>query len=365
MRKITLILAILTFYFTNAQDRSSKIIEWKSTSNEILKDIKIQDKTGAKHNLTDYINANNQGKIVVLTTFFDFCAGCINGIIKPLLNYNKENSNFILIPLNVNYYKAGDKFPSPSKTHQDSIIKNIRFGNHTLFNPDNSFNNLMSGKDATPYTLLIKDGIIIYSNFGSLYFPYSTEGEIIIALLKSKEKLYSNKLRYKDGTRIEFGFDHFKREGTWIWHDKYNPSTPSEGIYKKLTFKNGKKNGEEKNYYENGKLKSAYTNKDGEIEGKAITYYESGQIKYIGEVHNGVPIGEEKFYYENGKLHQILNYTAGKRTGEAKIYHENGKLQVIGNFTDGKQTGEWKQYDANGTLIKKEIYNNGELLKSN
>lgn len=271
-----------------------------------------------------------------------------------------------MIPLNVNYYKADAKFPSPSKTHQDSIIKNIRFGNHTLFNPDNSFNNLIRGEDGTPYTLLIKDGIIIYSNFGSHYFPYSTEGEIIIALLKSKEKLYSNILRYNDGTRIEFGFKNFKREGTWIWHNKYNPSTPSEGIYRKLNFKNGKKNGEEKNYYyKNGKLKSAYTNKDGKIEGKAIKYYESGQIECIGERHNGVPTGEEKFYYENGKLQQIINYTDGKLTGEAKIYHENGKLQVIGNFTDGKQTGEWKHYDANGTLIKKEIYNNGELLKSN
>ena len=51
---------------------------------------------------------------------------------------------------------------------------------------------------------------------------------------------------------------------------------------------NGKYNGLQKEWYEDGQLKSERLMKDGEIVGKQISYYENGKIKTI--VVDGVPI---------------------------------------------------------------------------
>jgi antitoxin component YwqK of YwqJK toxin-antitoxin module len=50
---------------------------------------------------------------------------------------------------------------------------------------------------------------------------------------------------------------------------------------------------------------------------------------------NGIREGEYKEYHENGQLWVICNYIDGKIEGELKSYHNNGQLEAICNYIDG------------------------------
>ena len=102
-----------------------------------------------------------------------------------------------------------------------------------------------------------------------------------------------------------------------------------------------------------------------EITKEQKEYYDNGKLKSIGKFTNGKANGEWKNYYENGQLKQIGNLIGGKVTGECKNYHENGQLSQIGNFIDGISTGEWKFYNKNGELIAKKLYDvNGKEIEN-
>jgi antitoxin component YwqK of YwqJK toxin-antitoxin module len=72
--------------------------------------------------------------------------------------------------------------------------------------------------------------------------------------------------------------------------------------------------------------------------------------------------GEWKEYYENGQLKIVGFYKDGKQEGEWKEYHENGQLKSVGSFKNGRQEGEWKAYDENGQLKVIIHYKNGEVV---
>ncbi len=133
---------------------------------------------------------------------------------------------------------------------------------------------------------------------------------------------------------------------------------------------------EQKEYYDNGQLKTIGNFTDQKQVGEWKYYHENGKLSQIGKFINGKTNGEWKFYHENGQLKQIANYIDGKGNGEWKNYQENGQLSQIGNYIDNISTGEWKFYNENGELIgkklydvngkeiaqeRKEYYNNGQL----
>jgi antitoxin component YwqK of YwqJK toxin-antitoxin module len=71
--------------------------------------------------------------------------------------------------------------------------------------------------------------------------------------------------------------------------------------------------------------------------------------------------GEEKSYYINGKLREIINWKDGKLEGEYKWYYKSGKLRVVSYYKDDKLEGERKYYYRNG---KEEItyWKNGKNI---
>ena len=73
-----------------------------------------------------------------------------------------------------------------------------------------------------------------------------------------------------------------------------------------------------------------------ELSCRFIANYINGNVAIIGNYKNGKQEGEWKNYYENGKLAAIENYKNGKKEGEWKYYRKNGKLKKIGNYKNGK-----------------------------
>ena len=146
---------------------------------------------------------------------------------------------------------------------------------------------------------------------------------------------------------------------------------------------------EQKEYGENGKLKSEATFHNEVVAGTHKEYFESGALKYktvFGE--NNECIGEN--FYEDGVLERYTEYYCEgvELTPKvAKQYHENGKLLIevtydeygdvfnllqyfgfngdpleIGSLKDGN--GTVNAYNDDNKLIRVDTYSAGELIES-
>ena len=83
-------------------------------------------------------------------------------------------------------------------------------------------------------------------------------------------------------------------------------------------------------YYENGQSDMRLTYKDIELD------YKNG------------------FYYRYGKPFTGIVYTE----------HDNGRMKMEMKFKEGKKDGNWEWYRSDGHILKKEIWKEGELVKT-
>ena len=60
--------------------------------------------------------------------------------------------------------------------------------------------------------------------------------------------------------------------------------------------------------------------------------------------------GNRKEYYDNGNLKFEGKYLNGERNGKGKEYYEDGNLEFEGEYLNGKRNGKGKEYNYNGNL---------------
>ena len=123
-------------------------------------------------------------------------------------------------------------------------------------------------------------------------------------------------------------------------------------------YKNWKRNGKGKEFYDNGKLKFEGEYLDIKRNGKGKHYY-LDQLKFEGEYKNWkIFIGTK--YDDNGNIIQkfdgtekenaLYNYVFNKETlnkkrnGNDKEFNANGKLIYEGEFLNGERKGNGKEY---------------------
>ena len=109
-----------------------------------------------------------------------------------------------------------------------------------------------------------------------------------------------------------------------------------------------------RNYFPDGSVKIVGTYKKGVPEGVFRQYdaagnldtakvYASGRLLRQGKIDNqGREQGEWKEYYESGKIKSTGNYIDGKKEGIWKSAFENDSLEQFGAFSKGKPIGPWK-----------------------
>jgi len=103
----------------------------------------------------------------------------------------------------------------------------------------------------------------------------------------------------------------------------------------RTTFKNGRKNGLEEIFHEDGKLAS--------------------RINYMSGIKNGVL----ETYWPSGQLYTRLSYTAGKESGLSERFYSNGQLMFRRNYKKGVLHGLFEDFNQSGELIQTAIYENG------
>ena len=65
-------------------------------------------------------------------------------------------------------------------------------------------------------------------------------------------------------------------------------------------------------------------------------YNGDGQLILSSEMKDGKKNGEEKAYYDNGNLKSMFEYQNDVIHGKSKNWYENGELEREGNFKNGK-----------------------------
>ena len=117
--------------------------------------------------------------------------------------------------------------------------------------------------------------------------------------------------------------------------------------------------GEEKSYYQSGKLRSVGSFKRGILDGIVTGYYEDGAIQVRATYDNGVKQGRVIHYYPNGTKQVETFYTDDKFDGIRTTWYENGKPMEVTPYSKGMVHGTLETYYESGGIFEEVEYNFG------
>ncbi len=117
--------------------------------------------------------------------------------------------------------------------------------------------------------------------------------------------------------------------------------------------------GDEKSYYQSGKLKSLGSFKHGLLDGIVTGYYEDGTIQVRAIYDNGIKQGRVIHYYSNGTKQVETFYTDDEFDGVRSTWYENGKLMELIPYSKGLVHGMVEIYYESGSVFEEVKYNYG------
>ena len=190
-------------------------------------------------------------------------------------------------------------------------------------------------------TIIAKGAVDSIRNRVGVWTEYHNTGE------------FKGKGIYKEGNRTgewEFFYASGKLEqkgkydkkgrmqGAWKWWYE------SGKLWREEFYINGKRDGEMKDYDEEGNVILQGNYIEGRKEGRWI--YESPDYKEIGNYVNDEPDSLWKSYYMPAKIKRFEGrFLAGEPVGQHVAFHTNGARMYVGNYVSGMKDGDWKYYN--------------------
>ena len=89
---------------------------------------------------------------------------------------------------------------------------------------------------------------------------------------------------------------------------------------------------------------------DGKLDGLNTGWYENGQKKIEQTYMDGKLDGLNTIWYENGQKRLGLNNKDGKLDGLYTVWYENGQEQYKGTFTPFGETGIIGRWNEDGSV---------------
>jgi len=128
-------------------------------------------------------------------------------------------------------------------------------------------------------------------------------------------------------------------------------------------FKNGKKNGNQTLFYNNGDVQRISNFKNGLLNGK-VEYYPQGKKDIVRIEHYKAFPKEEtsrlhgvyKSFDSKGNLAELTNYKNGTKNGTYELYHKNGNVREKGTYEDNLNIGNKRTFTNEGMLLRDENY---------
>ena len=151
-------------------------------------------------------------------------------------------------------------------------------------------------------------------------------------------------------------------------------------LYSATSYKEGKKDGLEETYFQNGKVKNKKYFSQGKLNGYEENYLigpkldKEGEnvldsngnllqeyyLSFKGYYQGGLKEGDHTFYYSNRILKKAESYKKGILNGEFKVFSPNGNLKEKIIYSKGVYDGTFEQYKTNGSPIVKLNYKKGK-----
>lgn len=104
--------------------------------------------------------------------------------------------------------------------------------------------------------------------------------------------------------------------------------------------------------YANGKLWVEAKYKNGRCDGELKEWDQQGRLRLVENYKNGDKDGVQKYYWESsGRLLDESNWKKGKLHGLSRTWHESGQLLIEENYITGRLISE-KCWNDNGEKIQ-------------
>jgi antitoxin component YwqK of YwqJK toxin-antitoxin module len=198
---------------------------------------------------------------------------------------------------------------------------------------------------------------------------YDKEGKIITLLEYNNDFLVSRE-------RINRTDNNGLKQGDW------KEFYPNGGIKSEKTFKDDLMHGYYKEYDTRGKLVLTMLYENGAIVKSNVEdapdielvnkHDQDGKLIYSGPYRNKIPVGVHREYGKDGKVTNAFIYNdnglllseglvdeAGKYNGKWKDLYSNGKVQAEGQYSDSRKSGQWKFFNSTEKVEQTGSYNNG------
>ena len=105
--------------------------------------------------------------------------------------------------------------------------------------------------------------------------------------------------------------------------------------------------------YKDGQVESIENFKNGKLNGEFKEFFENGSLFQVGTFKNG-EMKNIRVFYENGNLKFEQNLK--DRKGRYKGYYPNGQLEEEGEVFQGEKIGVWRYYNEEGKLSSEVTY---------
>jgi len=123
--------------------------------------------------------------------------------------------------------------------------------------------------------------------------------------------------------------------------------------------------------YDNGSLVKSRVEDEPDIE-PVNRYDTDGKLIYSGPFRNNIPVGVHREFGKDGKVSNAFIYNdvglllsegivdeTGNYNGRWKDFYPDGKVRAEGSYNDNRRTGIWKFNSAAGKMEQTGSYNNG------
>ncbi len=134
-------------------------------------------------------------------------------------------------------------------------------------------------------------------------------------------------------------------------------------VKSKFKLKEGKIEGEYREFFQNKNLKILANYKSNVLEGEYLTYYDNSQLKTKEFYRNGQKHGISYLYNPKGTLLNSTTYFNGKKQGYSYDYLPNTEVE---RFWENDEISLEKEYTYDDKLLKeKRYFKNGDLKTTN
>lgn len=139
----------------------------------------------------------------------------------------------------------------------------------------------------------------------------------------------------------------------------------TEKIHQTITYLYTLKDGEAKEFYPNGILKSRRFYVKDTLSDTTFIYHENGKLRSLQMYKNKKAHGTWKDFNKEGRLYKEINFKNGLFDSTSSVYtYRTGKLQERINFRNGIKDGLEEFYYPNGKPKSKVLYNSGDPCKN-